>query len=44
VNIASSDNEASAKAIAIIQELTATPEVDKTYLGRVERIIPTERA
>ena len=38
VNIASSDNEASAKAIAIIQELTATPEVDKTYLGRVERI------
>jgi polyribonucleotide nucleotidyltransferase len=38
VNIASSDNEASAKAIAIIQELTATPEVDKVYLGRVERI------
>ncbi len=38
VNIASSDGEASAKAIAIIQELTATPEVDKTYLGRVERI------
>jgi len=30
--------EASARAIAIIQELTATPEVDKTYLGRVERI------
>jgi polyribonucleotide nucleotidyltransferase len=38
VNIASSDGEASARAIAIIQELTATPEVDKTYLGRVERI------
>ncbi len=38
VNIASSDGEASAKAIAIIQELTATPEVDKVYLGRVERI------
>ena len=38
VNIASSDGEASARAVAIIQELTATPEVDKTYLGRVERI------
>ncbi|TAK11199.1 MAG: polyribonucleotide nucleotidyltransferase [Acidobacteria bacterium] len=38
VNIASSDGEASARAIAIIQELTATPEVDKVYLGRVERI------
>ncbi len=38
VNVASSDGEASAKAIAIIQELTATPEVDKVYLGRVERI------
>jgi polyribonucleotide nucleotidyltransferase len=38
VNVASSDGEASAKAIAIIQELTATPEPDKVYLGRVERI------
>jgi polyribonucleotide nucleotidyltransferase len=38
VNIASSDETASAKAISIIQELTATPELDKTYEGRVERI------
>jgi polyribonucleotide nucleotidyltransferase len=38
VNVASSDEEAAKRAIAIIQELTATPEPDKTYLGRVERI------
>ncbi len=38
VNVASSDEEAAKRAIAIIQELTATPELDKTYLGRVERI------
>jgi len=38
VNVASSDESAAAKAIAMIQELTATPELDKTYLGRVERI------
>src|SRR3977135_4657398 len=38
VNIASSDETAAAKAISIIQELTATPELDKTYEGRVERI------
>src|SRR5688572_19173849 len=38
INIASSDDVAAQKAIAIIQELTATPEQDKVYLGRVERI------
>jgi polyribonucleotide nucleotidyltransferase len=38
INIASADGEASKRAIAIIQELTATPEVDKTYLGSVQRI------
>ncbi len=38
INIASSDEDAAQRAIAIIQELTATPELDKTYLGRVERI------
>ena len=27
-----------AKAIGIIQELTATPELNKTYMGRVQRI------
>jgi polyribonucleotide nucleotidyltransferase len=38
VNVASADGEAAAKAIAMIQELTATPELNKSYLGRVERI------
>ena len=38
VNVASADEGAAAKAIAMIQELTATPELDKTYMGRVERI------
>src|SRR5688572_28662851 len=38
INIASSDDVAAQKAIAIIQELTATPEQDKVYMGRVERI------
>ncbi len=38
VNVASADETAAAKAIAMIQELTATPELDKSYLGRVERI------
>ncbi|MGH9174564.1 MAG: polyribonucleotide nucleotidyltransferase, partial [Vicinamibacterales bacterium] len=31
VNVASSDEAAAAKAIGIIQELTATPELNKTY-------------
>jgi len=38
VNVASADEGAAKKAIAMIQELTATPELDKSYMGRVERI------
>ena len=38
VNVASSDGESAAKAISIIQELTATPELNKTYLGKIQRI------
>ena len=38
VNVASSDEAAAQKAIAIIQELTATPELNKTYLGKIQRI------
>ena len=38
VNVASSDEGAAQKAIEIIQELTASPELHKTYLGRVQRI------
>jgi polyribonucleotide nucleotidyltransferase len=38
VNVASADEGAAKRAIAMIQELTATPELDKSYLGRVERI------
>jgi len=38
VNVASADEGAAARAIAMIQELTATPELEKSYLGRVERI------
>jgi len=38
VNVASSDSESAQKAIAIIQELTATAEVNKTYMGKVQRI------
>jgi polyribonucleotide nucleotidyltransferase len=38
VNIASSDGPSANKAIAIIQGLTATPEIGKTYLGKVVRI------
>ncbi len=38
VNVASADETAAQMAIAMIQELTATPELNKTYLGRVERI------
>jgi polyribonucleotide nucleotidyltransferase len=38
VNVASADGESAAKAIGIIQELTATPELNKTYLGKVQRI------
>ncbi len=38
VNVASADEGAAARAIAMIQELTATPELEKSYMGRVERI------
>ena len=38
VNVASADGESAAKAISIIQELTATPELNKTYKGKVQRI------
>jgi polyribonucleotide nucleotidyltransferase len=38
VNIASADGPSANKAINIIQNLTATPEVGKTYLGKVVRI------
>jgi polyribonucleotide nucleotidyltransferase len=38
VNVASADEASAAKAIAIIQELTATPELNRTYMGKVQRI------
>src|SRR4029077_15224279 len=38
VNVASSDGDSAARAISIIQELTATPELNKTYVGKVQRI------
>jgi polyribonucleotide nucleotidyltransferase len=38
VNVASADEESAQRAITIIQELTATPELNKSYLGKVQRI------
>jgi polyribonucleotide nucleotidyltransferase len=38
VNVASADETSAQKAVSIIQELTATPELNKTYLGKVQRI------
>ncbi len=38
VNVASADENSAQKAIGIIQELTATPELNKSYLGKVQRI------
>jgi polyribonucleotide nucleotidyltransferase len=38
VNVASADETSAQKAISIIQELTATPELNKVYLGKVQRI------
>jgi polyribonucleotide nucleotidyltransferase len=38
VNVASSDEAAANTAIGMIQELTATAELNKTYLGKVQRI------
>jgi polyribonucleotide nucleotidyltransferase len=39
VSIASVDEGAARKAVAIIEELTATAELNKTYLGKVVRIV-----
>ena len=39
VSIASTDEAAARKAVAIIEELTATAELNKTYLGKVVRIV-----
>jgi polyribonucleotide nucleotidyltransferase len=39
VSIASVDETAARKAIAIIEELTATAELNKTYLGKVVRVV-----
>jgi polyribonucleotide nucleotidyltransferase len=38
VNVASADEASAQKAIGIIQDLTATPELNKTYMGKVQRI------
>ena len=38
VNVASSDAEGLSKAIQMISDLTAVPEVGKTYLGKVVRL------
>ena len=38
VNVASADESAAQAAIAMIKELTATPDLNASYLGRVERI------
>ena len=38
VNVASADETSAQKAITIIEELTASPELNKTYLGKVQRI------
>ena len=39
VSIASIDENAAEKAVAIIEELTATAELNKTYLGKVVRVV-----
>jgi polyribonucleotide nucleotidyltransferase len=38
VNVASNDEASAQRAITMIQELTAVPELYKTYLGKVQRI------
>ena len=38
VNVASVDETSAKQAITMIEELTATPELNKTYLGKVNRI------
>jgi polyribonucleotide nucleotidyltransferase len=39
IAIASSDESSAKKAIQIIEELTAVPEMGKTYLGKVQRLV-----
>jgi polyribonucleotide nucleotidyltransferase len=39
IAIASTDENSAKKAIQIIEELTAVPEMGKTYLGKVQRIV-----
>jgi polyribonucleotide nucleotidyltransferase len=39
IAIASTDESSAKKAIQIIEELTAVPEMGKTYLGKVQRIV-----
>jgi polyribonucleotide nucleotidyltransferase len=39
VAIASTDEASAKKAIQIIEELTAVPEIGKTYLGKVQRLV-----
>jgi polyribonucleotide nucleotidyltransferase len=39
IAIASSDENSAKKAIQIIEELTAVPEMGKTYLGKVQRLV-----
>jgi polyribonucleotide nucleotidyltransferase len=39
VSIASVDEAAAKKAVAIIEELTATAELNKTYLGKIVRVV-----
>ncbi len=39
VKIASTDGESAQKAIQIIEEITATAEVGKTYLGKVVKVV-----
>ena len=39
IQIATSDGEAAKKAIQMIENLTASPEAGKTYLGKVTRVV-----
>ena len=39
VQISTADGEAAKKAIQMVKDLTASPEVGKTYLGKVTRIV-----
>jgi polyribonucleotide nucleotidyltransferase len=38
VNVASNDEASAQRALTMIRELTAVPELNKTYLGKVQRI------